>query len=101
MARMSKNVVVVSKPVQTFPNGDYLFVELTRLNSQYDCKVKMARAGDPANSLLVAKAIGKTIREAEDKCYRMAIDRSPRFPRPHAVPPRRRREAVVPVPGVA
>jgi hypothetical protein len=82
MARLQKDVIVTSKPVQIFPNGDYLYVELSRTNSHYDCFVKMARSGDPDNSLVVAKAQGKTIREAEDKCYIRALDRSPRFPRP-------------------
>ena len=82
MARLHKDVIVTSKPVQTFPNGDYLFVELSRSTSHYECFVKMARSGDPKNSLLVAKALGRTIREAEDKCYIRALDRSPRFPRP-------------------
>ena len=82
MARLPKDVIVTSRPVQTFPNGDYLFVELSRSNSHYDCLVKMARSGNPQNALLVAKAQGKTIREAEDKCYLRALDRSPRFPRP-------------------
>ena len=82
MARLPKDVIITSRPVQTFPNGDYLYVELSRTNSHYDCFVKMARSGDPEKSLLVAKAEGKTIAEAEDKCYRRALDRSPRFPRP-------------------
>ena len=82
MARLPKDVIVTSKPVQVFPNGDYLYVELSRKSRLYDCFVKMARSGDPKNSLLVAKAQGKTIREAEDNCYVRALDRSPRFPRP-------------------
>lgn len=82
MARLPKDVLVTSKPVCTFPNGDYFYVELSRTNGHYDCFVKMARAGDPANSLVVARAQGKTIREAELKIYERAINRFPRFPRP-------------------
>jgi hypothetical protein len=82
MARLPKDILVTSKPLQTFPNGDYLFIELSRKNGHYDCFVKMARAGDPEKSLLVARAQGKTIREAEDNCYERAIGRCPRFPRP-------------------
>ena len=82
MARLPKDIIVTSKPVQTFPNGDYLYVELSRTNSHYDCFVKMSRSTDPAKTLLVAKAQGRTIREAEDKCYERALNRSPRFPRP-------------------
>jgi hypothetical protein len=82
MARLPKDVLVTSRPVQTFPNGDYLYVELFRKNSHYESFVKMARSGDPEKSIVVAKAEGKTIREAEDKCYERAIDRCPRFPRP-------------------
>lgn len=82
MARLPKNILVTSKPVCTFPNGDYFFVELSRTNGHYDCFVKMARAGDPAKSLVVARAQGKTIREAELKIYERAINRCPRFPRP-------------------
>jgi hypothetical protein len=82
MARLSKDVVVTSKPVRTFPNGDYLFVELTRTNGYYDCIVKMAQAGDAEETVLVAHGKGKTIREAEAHCYERAIRRCPRFPRP-------------------
>ena len=82
MARLPKDVVVTSKPVCTFPNGDYFYVELSRKNGQYDCFVKMAPSGDPARSLVVARAQGKTIREAEQKIYERAIHRFPRFPRP-------------------
>src|SRR5437868_12359757 len=82
MARLPKNVIVTSKPVCTFPNGDYFYVELSRANGQYDCFVKMASATNAAKSLVVARAQGKTIREAELKCYERAIKRYPRFPRP-------------------
>jgi hypothetical protein len=82
MARLPKNVLVTSKPVCTFPNGDYYYVELSRTNGHYDCFVKLARSGDPARSLVVARAQGKTIREAESKIYERAINRFPRFPSP-------------------
>ena len=82
MARLPKNIVVTSKPVRTFPNGDYLYVELSRTNGHYDCLLKMASAGNAAKSLVVARAKGRTIREAEDQCYTLAIDRCPRFPHP-------------------
>jgi len=82
MARLAKNVVVTSRPVCTFQNGDYFYVQLSRTNGHYDCFVKMARAGDPEKSLIVARAQGKTIREAEENIYDRAIHRFPRFPRP-------------------
>ena len=82
MARLPKNVVVTSKPVRTFPHGDYLYVELSRSNGRYECLLKMAQSGETAKSLVVARATGKTIREAEDHCYKLAIDRCPTFPRP-------------------
>jgi hypothetical protein len=82
MARLPKDIIVTSKPVWTFPNGDYFFVELFRANGAYDCYVKMARAGDPKNSLVVARAQSKTIRDAESKCYELAIKRFPRMPQP-------------------
>jgi hypothetical protein len=82
MARLPKDVLVTSRPLRTFPNGDYLYVELSRLNGHYDCFVKLARAGNPEKPLVMARSQGKTIREAETKCYERAIDRYPRFPRP-------------------
>ena len=82
MARLAKNIVVTSQPVCTFPNGDYFYVQLSRTDGHYDCFVKMARAGDPEKSLVVARAQGKTIREAESNIYERAIRRFPRFPRP-------------------
>jgi hypothetical protein len=82
MARLPKDVLVTSKPVCTFPNGDYFFVQLSRTNGHYDCFVKMARSGDPEKSLVVARAQGKTIRESELKIYERVINRFPRFPRP-------------------
>jgi hypothetical protein len=82
MARLAKNILVTSKPVCSFPNGDYFYVQLSRTNGHYDCFVKMACAGDPEKSVVVAKAQGKTIREAESNIYERAIRRFPRFPRP-------------------
>jgi hypothetical protein len=82
MARLPKDVIVTSKPVCSFPNGDYFYVELSRTNGHYDCFVKMASSGNPAKSLIVARAQGKTIREAELLCYERTIKRYPRFPRP-------------------
>jgi hypothetical protein len=82
MARLAQDIIVVSKPVRTFPNGDYFYVELSRRHNRYDCVVRMARDGNPTKSVIVVRAQGKTIREAEDDCYRKAIERCPRFPRP-------------------
>jgi hypothetical protein len=82
MARLLKDVIVTSDPLQTFPNGDYLYVELSRKTSLYDCHVKMARVGNRDNSFLVASARGKTIREVEASCYERALERAPYFPRP-------------------
>ena len=82
MARLSKDVVVVSKPVRTYPNGDYFYIELCRKNSRYECVVRLKSGGKPDSSVLMAVAQGKTIREAEENCYRTALERCPRFPRP-------------------
>lgn len=82
MARLPRDVVVISGPVHTFPNGDYFFIELSRKSGQYDCWLKMARDGNPAKSVTVARAKGKTIREAETDCYQKALERCPRFPSP-------------------
>jgi hypothetical protein len=82
MARIPKDVVVTSRPVRTFPNGDYLYVQLSRRDGQYDCAVKMARSGDPERSLIMARAQGKTIRDVETKCYERALARCPGFPKP-------------------
>src|SRR6185436_17544112 len=81
MARLSKDVVVVSKPVRTFPNGDFFYIELCRKNSRYECVVRMNCAGK-GSEVVMATAQGKTIREAEDNCYRLALARCPRFPTP-------------------
>jgi hypothetical protein len=82
MARISPDVIVVSKPVRTFPNGDVFYIELSRKHNRYDCLLKMAREGNPAKAVIVVRAQGKTIHEAEEDCYRKAIERCPRFPRP-------------------
>jgi hypothetical protein len=82
MARLPQDVIVVSHPVRTYPNGDYFYVELSRRHNRYDMLLKMAIEGDPANSVMVVRAQGKTIREVEEDCYRKALERCPRFPRP-------------------
>jgi hypothetical protein len=82
MPRLAQDIIVVSKPVRTFPNGDYFYIELSRKHNRYNCVLKMARDANPAKSVIVVRAQGKTIREAEDDCYRKALERCPRFPRP-------------------
>jgi hypothetical protein len=82
MARMANGVVVISKPVRTFPNGDYFFVELSRSNADYNCTVKMACSGPHKKCIVVAKAHGKTIREAEENCFHNVLNRCPAFPSP-------------------
>ncbi|HEX4999839.1 MAG TPA: hypothetical protein VFY29_16585 [Terriglobia bacterium] len=82
MARLPKDVVVTSQPLQKFPNGDYLYAELSRVSTLYDCQVKMARGGSPGLSVLVATAQGKTIRQAEASCYSRVRERAPFCPEP-------------------
>jgi hypothetical protein len=82
MPRLAQDVIVVSQPVRTFPNGDVFYIELSRKHNRYDCLLKMAREGNRAKSVIVVRAQGKTIREAEEDCYRKALERCPRFPRP-------------------
>jgi hypothetical protein len=82
MARIAEDVVVISQPVRTFPNGDFFYIELSRKYNRYDCLLKMARDGNRKKSVVVVRAQGKTIREAEEDCYRKALERCPRFPRP-------------------
>jgi hypothetical protein len=82
MARISQNVVISSPPIRTFPNGDYFYVEVTRENSDYICVLKMAREGDRMDSVIVAKARAKTIRQAEQDCHQKALERCPRLPSP-------------------
>jgi hypothetical protein len=82
MPRLTQDVIVVSQPVRTFPNGDYFYIELSRKHNRYDCLLKMARDGNPSRSVIVVRAQGKTIREAEEDCYRKTLERCPRFPQP-------------------
>lgn len=82
MPRLAQDVVVVSKPVRTFPNGDFFYIELSRKHNRYDCLLKMARDGKTSKSVIVVRAQGKTIREAEEDCYLKAIECCPRFPKP-------------------
>ena len=82
MARLANDVVVTSLPVRTFPNGDYFYVELSRRHNRYNCLLKMARDGNPSKSVIVVRAQGKTIREAEEDCHRKALERCPGFPDP-------------------
>ena len=82
MARLSQDVIVLSKPVRTFPNGDFFYIELSRKHNRYDCVLKMARDASLQSSVVVVRAQGKTIREAEDDCYRKALERCPTFTRP-------------------
>jgi hypothetical protein len=82
MPRLAQDVIVVSKPVRTFPNGDFFYVELSRKHNRYNCVLKMARDARPSESVIVVRAQGKTIREAEDDCYRKALERCPKFPCP-------------------
>ena len=46
MPRLAQDVIVVSQPVRTFPNGDFFYVELSRKHNRYDCLLKMARNGN-------------------------------------------------------
>ena len=82
MPRLAEDTIVVSQPVRTFPNGDVFFVELSRRHNRYNCLLKMAREGNASKAVVVARAQGKTIREAEQDCYKKAIERCPRFPQP-------------------
>ncbi len=82
MARLAKNVIMVSKPVRIFPNGDYFYLEMCRKNSRYECVVCMSSSGNPDSPVVMARAQGKTIREAEENCCQIALDRCPSFPAP-------------------
>jgi hypothetical protein len=82
MARLSKDIVVMTKPVRTNPSGDYFYMELSRKNSRYECVVWMSCSSGNSDSVVMAIAQGKTIREAEQNCYRIAVSRCPRFPKP-------------------
>lgn len=82
MPRLAQDVVVVSQPVRTFPNGDFFYVELSRKHNRYNCVLKMAREGNKTRSVIVVRSQGKTIQEAEDECYSKALECCPRFPKP-------------------
>jgi len=82
MPRLSQDVIVVSKAVRTYTNGGFFYIELSRKHNRYNCILKMARDANLAKSVIVVRAQGKTIREAEDDCYRKALERCPRFPQP-------------------
>jgi hypothetical protein len=82
MSRIGHDVIISSQPVRTFPNGDFFYIELSRKHNRYDCFLKVARDGNTANSVIVARVQGKTIHEAEEECYGKALERCPRFPRP-------------------
>lgn len=82
MPRLAQDVIVVSQPVRTFPNGDFFYIELSRKHNRYNCLLKMAREGKPGKPVIVVRAQGKTIREAEEDCYRKALECCPRFPQP-------------------
>jgi hypothetical protein len=82
MPRLAQDVTLVSEPVRTFPNGDIFYIELSRKHNRYDCLLRLGRNGNPTKSVIVVRAQGKTIREAEEDCYRKALECCPRFPRP-------------------
>jgi hypothetical protein len=95
VARLAKDVTVVSQPVCTFPNGDFFYIELSRKHNRYNCVLKMARDGNADEAVIVVRSQGKTILEAEEECYRKAVERCPRFPRPPYSKRRARSERVV------
>jgi len=82
MARLPKDIVVVSKPVRRFPNGDFFYMELCRKNSRYECIVRMTSSVNSDGTVIMARGQGKTIREAELNCFETALERCPRFPQP-------------------
>jgi hypothetical protein len=96
MPRLAQDIVVVSKPLRVFPNGDFFYIELTRKHNRYDCLLKMAHDGNPGTSVIVVRAQGKTIREAEEDCYHKALECCPRFPRPPYLKRASRSPRVVP-----
>ena len=97
MARLAEDVVVISQPVRTFPNGDYFYVELSRKNNRYDCLLKLAtKDGALAKSVIVVRSQAKTIRDVEDDCYRKAVERCPGFPQPPYLKRSSRSARVVP-----
>lgn len=82
MARFAKDTKIVSPPVRVFPNGDHFFIEMERTNSHYECILKMAPGGKEERSFTVVEVSGKTMREAQEKCYRKGIEKCPRLPSP-------------------
>ena len=82
MARLSKDIIVVSQPVRKFPNGDYFYLELCRKNSRYECVVRMFCFRKPDAPVTVARGESKTIQESEERCYQIASARCPSFPKP-------------------
>lgn len=96
MARLANDVVVVSKPVRTFPNGDYFYLELFRKNSRYEVVVCMRCASKPESPVIMARGQGKTIHEAEEICYRTALLRCPSFPKPPYFKRGERTQRIVP-----
>jgi hypothetical protein len=82
MPRLAQDVILVSPPVRVFPNGDFFYIELSRKHNRYNCLLKWTRDGKDSKAVTVVRVQGKTIREAEEECYRKAIERCPRFPRP-------------------
>jgi hypothetical protein len=55
----------------------------------------MACGSNPLETVIVAKALGKTIREAEELAYAQAINRCPGFPPPPYRRSRRKKPLVV------
>ena len=82
MTSFSKSGVVSSQPVRTFPNGDYFFVEMSRQNGLYDCRLKLVPSADPARAFTVLHAKGRTIREAQQNCWEQGVEKCPGLPRP-------------------
>src|ERR1700722_2575514 len=97
MARLSKDSIVVSQPVRTFPNGDYFYLELCRKNSRYECVVRMFCFRKPDSPVTMARAEGKTIQESEEKCCQIALARCPSFPKPPYFARSQKTRRVVPV----
>ncbi len=82
MTRFAAGVVVVSAPIHTFPNGDYFFVEMSRKNGSYDCRMKMALSGKSERPIQLVRVQARTVREAQERCYERGVEKCPRLPRP-------------------
>ena len=82
MSRFARGVVVVSAPIHTFPNGDYFFIEMARKNGSYECRMKMARTGKGGRPIPLVRVQARTVREAQERCYELGIEKCPRLPRP-------------------